>query len=78
VAVDLKQVEGDEVRLRLDLVPAPQQFEHRKPVLVADHELTVDQTGFDIEPLERLDHGREALAPVGAAACEQADTIAGA
>jgi hypothetical protein len=40
--------------------------------------LTVDQTGFDIEPLERLDHGREALAPVGAAAGEEADVIAGA
>src|SRR3981081_4531915 len=42
--VDLDQVESDQMRLRLDPVAVPQQFEQRKPALVADHEFAVHVT----------------------------------
>jgi len=56
-SVQLEQVERNEVRLVLDLGAPPEQLEHRKPALIADHNLPVDQATLHLERADRRDHG---------------------
>jgi hypothetical protein len=53
-AVDLEEIEGDQMRLRLDPVAVSQEVEQRQPAFIADHQFAVDQARFHLEQLERL------------------------
>jgi hypothetical protein len=75
VAVVLQQVEGVQHHLTAPS-SVPQRMEVRRPVVVRDHGLAIDQKRCRLEVERGINDGRETVCPVMAALGEAADARA--
>src|ERR1700704_1672821 len=75
-AIELQEVERDQVRVMLHTAAAAHQFEHCKTLLVAHHRLAIDYTRSDLEQIDRFHNSRQTFTPVVAVAGQQSDALA--
>jgi hypothetical protein len=75
LAVELEKVEGAEHH-PVVVAAAADQFEHRKPIVVAGDRLAVDNAGARLERGDRRGREREVVGEIGAAAAHEAHSAA--
>jgi hypothetical protein len=70
LAFELEEIEGIQDCFGVDPLAMAEAIKHGHAALIADHYLSVDQAGRDLERVQRLEHGWVSVGPVVAIASE--------